>query len=81
VRALIVALALVAGCEEVLPVPDFGSVRPLCPATPPDSFATCDPISEPYCAYLNPEITCSCVTSQGDLHMFVCAPPDMALGD
>jgi hypothetical protein len=76
VRALVVALALVAGCEEVLPVPDFGSVRPLCPATPPTAGTACDPISEPYCTYPTEQITCRC-----EADLFVCAPPDMALAD
>ncbi len=70
-RALVLALALAAGCDEVLPTPDFGSLRPYCPSSPM-AGASCDPVSEPYCAYPTEQMKCTCET-QKEIDVFVCA--------
>jgi hypothetical protein len=75
VRAVVLALALAAGCDEVLPTPDFGSTRMLCPAAPPATGEACDAIGEPYCAYPTEQLKCTCTDGA-----FVCASTAADLG-
>jgi hypothetical protein len=75
VRAVLLGLALVAGCDEVLPTPDFGSTRMLCPAAAPRTGDACDAIGEPYCAYPTEQLKCTCSDSA-----FMCASTAVDLG-
>ena len=72
---VLLALALGAGCDETLPVPDFGSSRMLCPAAVPATGDACDAIGEPYCAYPAEQVKCTC--SGG---AFMCASTAVDLG-
>jgi hypothetical protein len=75
VRAALLALALVAGCDHVIPPPDFGSIVPLCPPAPPMSGDACDPIGEPNCVYPMEQIKCTCMQN-----VFVCGSTATDLG-